>query len=270
MRCENAGADYDAGSVQWTCRADVPTHFKLGATDVRCEGYSGPADPYVLKGSCGVEYRLLLTDKGEEKYGRAGPPPLHVDFSAFGLFVLKLWRFAERAFYVVFFALAGWLALLIVRSIVYGSRARGRPATTQPPRRPPFDGWGGGGGGGWFDGWGGGGGGGGGYPPRGPPPPYTQFPPRKAPAAAGQAWRPGFWSGLFGGGAAGYYAGRQARDDRRRGHGADHRDRGGMFGEGPSRPPPRSEGFGRRFSTDSSSSAGEMHTTTGFGGTNNR
>ena len=27
-------------------------------------------DPYVLKGSCGVEYRLLLTEIGEEKYGK--------------------------------------------------------------------------------------------------------------------------------------------------------------------------------------------------------
>jgi hypothetical protein len=267
MRCENAGADYDAGSIQWTCRADVPNHFKLGATDVRCEGYKSSSDAYVLKGSCGVEYRLLLTERGEKKYARGSSrPPLLVDFSISNVYAHKAWKILNRLFYLIFFGLVAWLALLIVRSIAHGAAARPRPTAARPPRRPPFDGWGGGGGG-WFDGWGGGGGG---HPPRGPPPPYTQFPPRKAPAGSG--WRPGFWSGVLGGGAAGYYAGRQARDDRRRGYGHDHQDRGGMFGEGPSRPPPwgsGGSGGSRRYSTDSSS-GGEMHTTTGFGGTNNR
>ena len=34
-----------------------------------CEGYESPEDPFVLKGSCGVEYRLVLTESGEERYG---------------------------------------------------------------------------------------------------------------------------------------------------------------------------------------------------------
>jgi hypothetical protein len=42
---------------------------KLGSTEVTCEGYSHKNDLSVLKGSCAVEYRLLLTDAGEEKYG---------------------------------------------------------------------------------------------------------------------------------------------------------------------------------------------------------
>jgi hypothetical protein len=40
----------------------------LGSTDVICEGYDSADDPYVLKGSCAVEYRLILTPLGEEKY----------------------------------------------------------------------------------------------------------------------------------------------------------------------------------------------------------
>jgi len=72
MRCENAGSDYDENNIQWTCQADVPDYFKLGATDIICEGYASSDDPYVLSGSCGVEYRLLLTEKGETKYGNAG------------------------------------------------------------------------------------------------------------------------------------------------------------------------------------------------------
>lgn len=70
MRCKNAGAEYDTEDVQWTCQAALPPEFKLGGTEVVCEGYDSPDDPYILKGSCGVEYRLVLTEAGEEKYGR--------------------------------------------------------------------------------------------------------------------------------------------------------------------------------------------------------
>ena len=70
MRCKNAGSEYDVEDIQWTCQASLPPEFKLGGTEVVCEGYDSPEDPYVLKGSCGVEYRLALTDVGEAKYGR--------------------------------------------------------------------------------------------------------------------------------------------------------------------------------------------------------
>ena len=68
MRCTNSGSEYDAEDIQWTCKASLPPEFKLGSTDVICEGYDNADDPYILKGSCGVEYRLMLTDSGEEKY----------------------------------------------------------------------------------------------------------------------------------------------------------------------------------------------------------
>lgn len=69
MRCTNAGSEYGPEDVQWTCQASLPTEFKLGSTDVVCEGYDSAEDPYVLKGSCGVEYRLILTEAGEREYG---------------------------------------------------------------------------------------------------------------------------------------------------------------------------------------------------------
>jgi SOCE-associated regulatory factor of calcium homoeostasis len=65
-------SDYKDEYVSWSCTADLPREFKLGSTDVICEGYDGPDDRYVLKGSCGVEYRLLLTDYGYEKFGYGG------------------------------------------------------------------------------------------------------------------------------------------------------------------------------------------------------
>lgn len=69
MRCRNVGADYDVNDVQWTCNAQLPPEFRLGSTDVVCEGYDSSEDPYVLKGSCGVEYKLVLTEAGIAKYG---------------------------------------------------------------------------------------------------------------------------------------------------------------------------------------------------------
>lgn len=69
MRCKNSGTEYDTSDVQWTCTAQLPKEFKLGGTEVICEGYDSPQDPYVLKGSCGVEYRLVLTEEGERRYG---------------------------------------------------------------------------------------------------------------------------------------------------------------------------------------------------------
>lgn len=72
MRCKNAGSEYDAEDVQWTCQASLPPEFKLGGTEVICEGFDSPEDPWVLKGSCGVEYRLVLTELGEEKFGGGG------------------------------------------------------------------------------------------------------------------------------------------------------------------------------------------------------
>ena len=51
MQCKNMGGSYGAEDIQWTCSAEVPDEFKLGRTEVVCEGYSSPDDQYVLKGA---------------------------------------------------------------------------------------------------------------------------------------------------------------------------------------------------------------------------
>jgi hypothetical protein len=61
-------SEEDKEVVQWACNAALPPEFKLGSTDVVCEGYRDADDEWVLKGSCGVEYRLLLTELGQERY----------------------------------------------------------------------------------------------------------------------------------------------------------------------------------------------------------
>lgn len=52
MQCKNMGGSYgNKEDVQWSCTAEVPDEFKLGRTEVVCEGYTSPNDRYILKGS---------------------------------------------------------------------------------------------------------------------------------------------------------------------------------------------------------------------------
>ncbi|KAF8852467.1 DUF1183-domain-containing protein, partial [Acephala macrosclerotiorum] len=51
LRCTNQGASYGDEDIEWSCTASMPEEFKLGSTEVICEGYSSPGDPYILKGS---------------------------------------------------------------------------------------------------------------------------------------------------------------------------------------------------------------------------
>jgi hypothetical protein len=43
----------------WQCTAELENGVRLGTTDVVCEGYRDRDDPYVLRGSCGLEYTLV-------------------------------------------------------------------------------------------------------------------------------------------------------------------------------------------------------------------
>jgi hypothetical protein len=68
VHCQNVG---NAGghNIQWKCTAsNLPNKYLLERTDVRCEGYEYADDPYVLIGSCGLEYTLVKSHTHEE-YG---------------------------------------------------------------------------------------------------------------------------------------------------------------------------------------------------------
>ncbi|KAJ9609101.1 hypothetical protein H2200_006872 [Cladophialophora chaetospira] len=260
MRCTNEGSDYDEGNVQWSCKASLPEEFKLGSTDVTCEGYESSDDPYVLRGSCGVEYRLLLTDKGEEKYGSGS----WFDQSGSGSGTNMGEKYAGYVFMGIFLV----VLFIIIRSIYNAWR-------NDAPRRRPR-------GGGGFGGFGGGGDG------NDPPPPYDPRPPsqpRKAtwsqPSSSrtgttgggqqGQAWRPGFWTGTAAGAAAGYYAGRGARTQpdpppARPARGSGWFGGGGNGGYTAPASPPSS----RTASSSSSNYSSTRHESTGFGGTSRR
>ncbi|KAH7037730.1 uncharacterized protein B0I36DRAFT_70244 [Microdochium trichocladiopsis] len=258
MRCTNQGAGYDSEDIQWSCTASLPAELKLGSTDVICEGYSRADDPYVLKGSCGVEYRLALTKHGEERYpdlggggflGKDGSDP-------------SAWLFG-----ILFVAVALW--------IIYSACTAPRPNgghRVAGGRRPPRGG-GGGGGGGWGPG-GGGGGGGDGDAWDDPPPPYPGSNNSKTSRTGQQqggagGWRPGFWSGLLGGAAAGYAAGNRGNRNNNNtgGWGGYNRDYGTNYGGGWGG---SSTSSSRSNSGSSSQASGPRHESTGFGGTSRR
>ena len=51
---------------QWECKTDMDNAFRLGEVTVICEGFDYPDDPYILKGSCGLEYTLDYTMEGKQ------------------------------------------------------------------------------------------------------------------------------------------------------------------------------------------------------------
>ena len=67
VQCKNVGTN-DRGEVQWECQAEMEKLYRLGTTDVSCEGYRYSGDQLVLVGSCGLEYTLHLTELGKQHY----------------------------------------------------------------------------------------------------------------------------------------------------------------------------------------------------------
>ncbi|KAF6241626.1 hypothetical protein HO173_000337 [Letharia columbiana] len=255
LRCKNAGSSYGDEDVQWTCTASLPSEFKLGSTDVICEGFSSSEDPYVLKGSCGVEYRLMLTKLGEEKYGGKGK-------DMWGAYDgrSKGGDWAAVIFWFIFIAVVGWM---VYAALIRDSLGR------RPPGAAPNPWFGGGGGGNNDD----------------PPPPYEYRPspkakatssraPRAAPAQTQGGWRPGFWSGALGGAAAGYMAGNRGQSQQPRNQST--RNFSGVNGRGNGEGSSNLAGVGggrTRSSESSSSNSGygsSRHESSGFGGTSRR
>ncbi|KAI0455523.1 hypothetical protein F5B21DRAFT_192162 [Xylaria acuta] len=254
MRCTNQGSSYGTEDIEWSCAASLPPELKLGATDVLCEGYAGPDDPYVLRGSCGVEYRLVLTELGEQKFpdvanagsggwfsgwggggGGGKSEPLRSegdDGSSAGAWI----------FGVIFVGVLLW--------ILYSAWTQANTPGAAPRR--PRHGWLGGGGGGFDPGFGPGGGGGGGGWGYGndPPPPYSKY--SSSSSQDQEGWRPGFWSGVAGGAAAAYLAGNR---------GNRQQEPRNFYGGGSS-----SSGWGSGAGSTSSS----RYTSTGFGSTSRR
>ena len=65
IQCYNRG--WDGTRTHWACEASLDARVKLGATNVRCEGWDFSGDEYVRSGSCVTDYELF--------YVPIPPPP---------------------------------------------------------------------------------------------------------------------------------------------------------------------------------------------------
>jgi len=167
VRCLSLGGT--GTEVDWKCEADLPDTLRFGRVEVSCEGWSKPGDPYVLKGSCSLEYRLVQI-------------PDSLRTSDYPIFSPKNYDWTSIAFWTFWFAFLALILYSIFLSCCNNRNSRPSSNTQRPS----------GGSNHWFPG---------DYPDNqsGPPPPY-----RKSPqdAPTWQNWRPGFWTGAALGGMA--------------------------------------------------------------------
>ena len=269
-QCYNQGSD--GFDVQWKCNADLDNSVRFGQTIVSCEGYDYPDDPYVLKGSCGLEYTLEFVNAGSNKGYQSSHS--YNNYNKNGNQVpTTLSSLGSLALCVV-----GILFLLWICSPSNGSNSN-TPSGTSGSGYP---GGGGGGGGGSGFGWR--------RPDSGPQPPpyddpYSSYDDsgascgsrHRAPGVqtpgfgsfnpmGGGAYRrrgngPGFWSGMAAGGLMGYMFGNRNNSYGRNSYGygqAGPSHAGPSWGHSPG-----SGGGGGSFS-------GGSRNATGFGGTRRR
>jgi len=171
VQCTNVGSD--GIDVQWKCEADLSKEVKFGETIVNCEGYNSPNDPYILAGSCSLEYHLDYAEPTSSYSSRSG-------------FYSHRWTPFEGSSSDGANIFLFILMVLIIFGILY--QCQQQPYT---PGSGSAGHYGGGGGGGSGPYYGGGGGG--------------SCSPDTGHYSAG--WRPGFWSGLGGGSLLGYLLG---------------------------------------------------------------
>lgn len=165
--CENVG--WDGSDVVWKCQAQLQPGCELTFTRVGCEGYSEPDDPYILKGSCGLEYEMTYTGPSHSDRDRSND---YVDYSSSSSSGV-----GSVIFFFIFLAIAIWMCSACC------SRARNVQVHQIPEpgeRPPPYN------------------------------PAYAASPMYTTTTTHYTNSPPGFFSGLFTGGALGYVAGRQS------------------------------------------------------------
>eukprot|EP00043_Microstomoeca_roanoka_P026893 m.12834 g.12834 ORF g.12834 m.12834 type:complete len:326 (-) comp7061_c0_seq1:1104-2081(-) len=234
MQCRNVGSD--GVDVQWKCDAEVDNSVKLGRTTVSCEGYEYPDDPFILAGSCGVEYTLESTGDYSSRHGYYAGGSRHQPSSGGNHFFLII--------------VLGVLAYQLYKWCSFGTNRHGGDPLDRNR-------WGGPHGGGYN----------GGPPPDYPggpggpscsPPPYSSVNPN-----TGGGWN--FWHGFGLGGVLG------ALFAPRRNYGYGNAGYGyGGYGTRPG----WGSGYRTQYNTGSNhgfgSSSSGTHTSTGFGGTRRR
>ncbi|XP_053226699.1 store-operated calcium entry-associated regulatory factor [Podarcis raffonei] len=239
VQCYNKG--WDGQDVQWECKAHMDISYRFGKIEVSCEGYDYPDDPYILKGSCGLEYTLELTKEGQQKansFGGSYYSTTSHDSLGSGAGVILLILFVGLVYGV-------YKLFLCDNRPQHGfSHGDGYPGTYGQDNRSP--------------------------PPPGfksdftPPPGFkSDFTGDAGGSYSGSNSNsnsgPGFWTGLGAGGLLGYLAGNQRSSTYNR-YSPYHNT-----WAGPTAPPPT---FGA--SNSSSTSYSGTKSTSGFGGTKRR
>jgi len=195
VQCTNVGSD--GTSVQWKCEADLNKQVKFGVTTVSCEGYRDSSDPYVLKGSCGLEY--TLDTAGDYSYNKGGSNRYHQQnnyyddsytYDKSGSWFGSLFTFA-----VIAFIAFGFLKVCCSgASSSYDRNSYAHPGASTSDYsynngyNTGYNGYNNGYNTGYNNGYNG--------------------------HQTAGGWTPGFWSGLTGGGAMGYMFGRNNNNNR--------------------------------------------------------
>ncbi|TFK20293.1 DUF1183-domain-containing protein [Coprinopsis marcescibilis] len=187
VRCTNIGGE--GTDIDWKCEADLPEALRFGKVDVSCEGWARPGDPYVLKGSCALTYRLAQIPDALRNGNT--DHPVGVPAKGERWICLSQTDVATIIFWVL------WIFVLaIILIAVLESCFRRRTPSTTASNRPGGGPEPGAGSRWWFPG---------GRPGYNPgydsPPPYSKYG-NASEATGAQGWRPGFWSGAAMGGLA--------------------------------------------------------------------
>lgn len=232
VRCVSLPGGYGT-EVDWKCEADLPESLRFGRVEVSCEGWSKPGDPFILKGSCSLEYRLVQVPgvlRGTD----------HSPISA-----LRSYDTTTIIFSVLW---SGLLVFILYQWTLSCLRRNDTTRSTPPPTVPrPGSGFTGG----WFPG--------GMDNHSSPPPPYS-----KNAAPENQGWRPGFWTGAAVGGALNHALNRRQAQQQPVPAGSSY---------DWERPQARSSIFSSGRSSDrgeGSSNLGSMRRSTALGGSNVR
>ncbi|KAJ7475902.1 hypothetical protein FB451DRAFT_261752 [Mycena latifolia] len=228
VRCQSLGGS--GTEIDWKCEADLPESLRFGRVDVSCEGWSRPGDPYVLKGSCALEYRLVQVPGSLRNSDSDNP------------FGGKSSDVSSTIFNIVFVAAIGIILYSFLQSCLRGPQNRvggrhdpGRPGNSGPGFFP----------GGLDD------------DTSSPPPPYSKSTPNP-----NEGWRPGFWSGAILGGLGAHLFNNRGNNrayDWERERSYQRPPTSSMFGQRRS---------SARYSEDrgeGSSNLGAMRQSTGFG-----
>jgi hypothetical protein len=156
VQCRNAGTGYDLSDVSWECEAEMDDGYRLYDATVGCEGYEDSADPFVLIGSCAVEFRIRATHQtpvthrthspvpppvlrsGIHRLGNSAPPPRSNGTNPFiAIMMLMAMLFAACTLYC---CVNGSEVDLGQRRIVRRRMAQTRrktPPPTYAPSAPP-------------------------------------------------------------------------------------------------------------------------------------